>query len=229
MSLLMQFRDRADAAEMVASAVMATLRAATAAHDAASVVVSGGESPRGLFRLLRTTRLPWEAVTIVPCDERWVAPDHADSNEGMIRRELLSGWPSDARFVSLYRPVAEADDGVGELAAKLAGVKRPFDTVLLGMGEDGHTASLFPDSPDIAGALRSEQDIIVQRTPRLSQARVSLTVRALLNAHEIHILFFGDAKRSVYRRALLKGPAEEFPVRAILHQDAVNVTAYWAP
>jgi 6-phosphogluconolactonase len=192
-------------------------------------VVSGGESPRGLFRLLRTTRLPWEAVTIVPCDERWVAPDHADSNEGMIRRELLSGWPSDARFVSLYRPVAEADDAVGELAAKLAGVKRPFDTVLLGMGEDGHTASLFPDSPDIAGALRSEQDIIVQRTPRLSQARVSLTVRALLNAHEIHILFFGDAKRSVYRRALLKGPAEEFPVRAILHQDAVNVTAYWAP
>lgn len=225
----MQFRNRTDASEMVAGAVVATLRAATAAHDAASLVVSGGESPRGLFRLLRTTRLPWEAVTIVPSDERWVAPNHADSNEGMIRRELLSGWPSDARFVSLYRPVAEPDAAVGDLAATLAGVRRPFDTVLLGMGEDGHTASLFPDSPDIACALRSEQDIIVQRAPRLTRARVSLTVRALLNSHEIHILFFGDTKRAVYRRALQRGPIEEYPIRALLYQDAVNVTAYWAP
>jgi 6-phosphogluconolactonase len=147
----------------------------------------------------------------------------------MIRRELLSGWPSDARFVSLYRPVAEPDAAVGDLAATLAGVRRPFDTVLLGMGEDGHTASLFPDSPDIACALRSEQDIIVQRAPRLTRARVSLTVRALLNSHEIHILFFGDTKRAVYRRALQRGPIEEYPIRALLYQDAVNVTAYWAP
>jgi 6-phosphogluconolactonase len=77
--------------------------------------------------------------------------------------------------------------------------------------------------------LRSEQDIIVQRAPRLTRARVSLTVRALLNSHEIHILFFGDTKRAVYRRALQRGPIEEYPIRALLYQDAVNVTAYWAP
>jgi 6-phosphogluconolactonase len=214
---------------MLASTIAQILRAATAAHGKASLVVSGGTTPGPLFRVLRSIRLPWERVTVVPSDERWVAPDDAASNEAMIRRELLAEHATSAKLLSLYRPNEDADEALPALSAALAQVKRPFDAVVLGMGEDGHTASLFPDSPDIDRALGSSDCVLVQRLARLPQARVTLTARALLDAHEIHLLFFGQQKRAVFERAARRGAASELPVRAILHQSAVPVTAYWAP
>lgn len=227
--MLMKFRNRNDAAEMLAGSVAAILRAATVAHGSASLVVSGGESPRGLFELLSTLHLPWEAVTVVPSDERWVPPEHADSNEGMIRRCLLKGRASDARFVSLYRRSRAPDEALPEIDAALARVKRPLDAVILGMGPDGHTASLFPQSPDIDRALASEAAAVVQHVPSLEHPRISLTPRTLVHAHEINLLFFGERKLDVYWRATEAGPAAEYPVRAILNQPSVSVAAYWAP
>ena len=97
------------------------------------------------------------------------------------------------------------------------------------MGADGHTASLFPDSPDIRDALASDDECIVQNVPRLVHPRVSLTLRSLLDAHEVNLLFFGAAKRAVFERSLEPGPLEEYPVRALVHQQRVPVNVYWAP
>jgi 6-phosphogluconolactonase len=227
--LVLKFRSRTDAIEALAMKLADTLRAAVAANGFGSLVVSGGKSPFGLFHLLRGIELPWSLVTIIPSDERWVPLDDDASNEGMLRRELLQGPVAAARLISLYRSGKLPAQAIGDIAAGLARVERPFDFVVLGMGTDGHTASLFPSSPDIDCALRSGEQAVVQDVPRLSEARVSLTTRALLDAGEIGFLMFGEAKLAALNRASQAGPASVYPVRAILHQRGVPVTIYWAP
>jgi 6-phosphogluconolactonase len=229
MSLLLQFRTQNDACEMLAGTLAQNLRAAAAAHGEASMIASGGESPRPLYRLLSSIGLPWETVTVVPSDERWIDPDDPASNEGMLRAELLNGRAARARLVSLYRAGVTAARALAEIDSELARLKRPFDAVVIGMGADGHIASLFPDSPDIECALRSKAFVVAQTIRRLPQPRVSLTVPTLLDTDEVSLLFFGKDKRAAFERASEPGPAAEYPVRAILHQQRVRVTAYWAP
>jgi 6-phosphogluconolactonase len=225
-----EFRQRDDAAATLARRIGERLRLAVYRRATASMIVSGGAAPRPLFRELRLVPVPWYLVTIVPSDDRWGGLDgDDDTNEHMIRRELLSGEPGFAHFVSLYRRDCAAPGSLPALRASLAEVRRPFDAVVLGMGADGHTASLFPDSPDICQALRSDAECVVQEIPRLAHSRVSLTVRSLLDAHEINLLFFGAAKRAVYEESLRPGPIEEYPVRALVQQNQVPVNVYWAP
>jgi len=225
-----EFKQRDDAAAMLARRIGERLRFAVYRRAAASMIVSGGAAPLPLFRALRLLPVPWYLVTIVPSDDRWGGPTNDDDrNEDAIRRELLSGEPGFARFVSLYRHDCAAADSLPALRASLAEVRRPFDSVVLGMGADGQTASLFPDSPDICQALHSDASCVVQEIPRFPNPRVSLTLRSLLDAHEINLLFFGAAKRAVYEESLRPGPIEECPVRALVRQDRVPVHVYWAP
>ncbi len=229
MAAFNEFKHRDEAVSMLARRIGERLRFAVYRRATASMIVSGGASPRGLFRALRLMPVPWYLVTIVPSDERWVPLDDDDSNEGMIRRELLSGEPGFARFVSLYRRDRAAADCLPALRASLADVRKPFDAVVLGMGSDGHMASLFPDSPDLCQGLNSEEECVLQHSPRLPHPRVSLTVRSLLDAHEVNLLFFGETKRAVYEQSLQPGPVEEYPVRALVQQERVPVNVYWAP
>jgi 6-phosphogluconolactonase len=224
-----EYKTRDAATVALARRVGESLRFGVRHRAAASMIVSGGNSPRGLFQELKILPLPWYRVTLVPSDERWVPVEDAASNEGMIRRELLSGEPGFAQFVSLYRRDCSASASLPTLKAALAEVPRPFDTVVVGMGEDGHTASLFPDSPNIAAALSTDDDCVVQEVPRLGAPHVSLTAHTLLDAREITLLFFGIAKRAIYEEALEEGPIEQYPIRALVRQAHVPVTVYWAP
>jgi 6-phosphogluconolactonase len=224
-----EFRDRDEAVGALARRIGERLRFAVYRRATASMVVSGGAAPRDLFRALRLAPVPWYLVTIMPSDEGWVPVEDDGSNEGLFRREILSGEPGFAQFVSLYRRDCAAVDSLPALRASLATVRRPFDAVVLGMGTDGHTASWFPDSPNIGEALHGDADLVVQRVPSLSHARVSLTLRSLLDAHEVNLLFFGAAKRAVYEQSLAPGPVEQYPVRALVRQQRVPVNVYWAP
>ena len=215
-----EFKHRDEAATALARSVGDRVRAAVYRRAAASLIMSGGTSRQPLFRALRQVPLPWCSITIVPSDE---------SNEDTIRRELLWGEPGFASFVSLHRSDCAASDSLPRLCATLAAVSRPFDSVVLGMGADGHMASLYPDSPNIGQALRSDDQCVVQDVPRLADARVTLTVRALLDTKEVNLLFFGETKRAVFEESLLPGPVEKYPVRALVQQDAVPVSVYWAP
>ncbi len=193
------------------------------------MIVSGGASPLATFRALRRQRLPWQKVTIVPSDERLVPPDHEDSNEGMLRRELLQEEAAAAKLLSLAGTINPEDIQLATLNARLAKLTRPLDIVLLGMGDDGHSASLFPDSPDIADALHSPDCCVLQQPAHLEAARLSLTPALLLDAREIVLLFFGAGKRSAYQRAVAGGDVEKMPVRFLLQQKVTPVSVYWAP
>jgi 6-phosphogluconolactonase len=209
-----EFADRAQAAAALAGALQAGLGAALAARREASLVVSGGTTPAPMFRRLRDRPLAWDRVTVLASDERDVPPDHPDRNEAMIRRELLQNAAAAARLVSLIPPGA---------------IPPTFDEVVLGMGEDGHTASLFPGSPDLAAALASRDPLARLWVPQLAMHRVSLTPAALLAARRISLLFFGAGKRAVFEAALAGDDPARYPVRAILRQDTVPVTVYTAP
>ena len=109
----------------------------------ATLVLSGGSSPIDLFERLALIELDWSRVTVLPSDERWVATDQPESNEAALREHLLYGPGNAARLFGLYRDKGTPDDATSQLDAELRQLPRPFDAVVLGMGEDGHTASLF--------------------------------------------------------------------------------------
>lgn len=220
MADLHRYANRMAASHALAGRVAEDLRGALVQGDAASLVVSGGTSPVEFFRALCEADLDWRRVTVVPSDERRVPPDHPDSNERMIYAELLRGRAARAGFVSLLQPPAQ-------IAERLAGLL-PFAAVVLGMGQDGHTASLFPTALGIVDALASEALCLAQDVPGLPAQRISLTPRALLNADRLYLLLFGDDKKAVFEAALADGPAAALPVRAVLHQNRVPVEAFWA-
>jgi 6-phosphogluconolactonase len=147
----------------------------------------------------------------------------------MIRASLLRGAAGVADLVPLCDAGLAPAEAVSRAGANVAALPRPFAVTLLGLGDDGHTASLFPDSPTIDDELTSDADVVAVSVARLPQTRVSLTPRALLDTREICLLFFGRAKRRVYERALESGSITAMPVRLVLYQTAVPVTIFWAP
>jgi 6-phosphogluconolactonase len=205
--------------------VFETLTESLADQGRASLVVSGGTSPVAFFHALRRLPLSWERITVIPSDERVVPLDDPERNESMIRRELLQGPAAAARLRGLLPPGGTT----GSLPEIAEALPAAFDAVVLGMGADGHTASLFPDSPDLAAALRSAEALALLNVPRLGMQRVSLTPSALLAARRIDLLFFGQEKRDVFEAAAEDGAIADAPVRCVLHQDTVPVQAFWAP
>ena len=210
----MEFGTRADASGALAQALENDLARAVQDRGEASLVVSGGTSPAAMFHALRKKMLPWHKVSVIPSDERNVALEHPDRNESMIRRELLAEKATHARLLSLLP--------AGDIPGR-------FDAVVLGMGDDGHTASLFPDSPDLHRALGSQAQLEQLEVPRLGASRISLTPHALLSSRKIYLLFFGPEKRRVYEAAVQENDVSRFPVSVVLGQDRVPVTVYWAP
>jgi len=137
----------------LAGQVADLLRAGIRERGRASLVVSGGSTPIPVFAALSELTLAWEQVTITLADERWLDPASADSNEHLVRQHLLQNQAAAARFVGLKNGAATAAQGEKECGARLALLPRPFDVLILGMGNDGHTASLFPEAARLKSAL----------------------------------------------------------------------------
>lgn len=202
---------------------------AVAQRGVAMVAVSGGKTPEVLFQRMAQMLLPWRRVHITLVDERFVPADHPDSNEGLLRRSLLQGRVKDAVFVPLFRAGMSLEEAAGSAAHDLQSWPLPFDAIVLGMGDDGHTASWFPDAPELPQLLAEENAELVgvahpQRAPH---ARLSLTRTAVLNSRMIQLLIPGISKQAVYQRArAATEPVAELPVRAVLHQQKVPVQVY---
>jgi len=214
---------------MLAEHISGALKNAIAKRGNATLVVSGGTSPVMLFHALRRQVLPWRNVTVVPSDERLVPVDHKHSNEGMIRRELMCEKAAMAQFLSLVTVQAPDDEHLMNLNSRLDDLPRPLDMVVLGMGLDGHTASLFPDSPNIAEALTCTDHCVAQYPAHIETGRISLSPALLLNAREIILLFFGSDKRAVYELAMADRDVAAMPVRFLLNQSITPVHIFWAP
>jgi 6-phosphogluconolactonase len=232
---LQKFEDRPSMATALADVICERLEAAIAARGAAGLIVSGGSAPIPLFAELARRELPWERITVSLADERWVDPASPDSNERLVRTTLLTQCARHARFVALKTRHALPEQGELECESALATVPSPFDVVVLGMGEDGHTASLFPGADRLAAALDlkgNRQCLAI--TPKVLPSnapypRMTLTLRRLLDSRWIALLLAGQPKLDVYRQALAGDEVESMPVRAVLQQTRTPVVTYWAP
>jgi len=221
-----------DALSRTLSAQLATnLKAAIRARGLASLVVSGGKSPIKLFERLRAEDLDWSLVCVALADERWVEPSNPGSNEKLVRDVLLQGSAAAARFLGLKNAAPTPDLGAVSAWETFARVPRPFDAVVLGMGDDGHTASLFPDSPNLPRALNPEAvaGCVGMWSPVAPHPRLSLNLSALLDSRRIVVSIGGAEKWRTYCAANNSGDVQEMPVRAVLRQRRTPVEVMWAP
>lgn len=225
------FASRDTLAAALATRLAEILQRAIAQGGTASLVVPGGTTPVAVFDLLARRDLAWENIHVIPCDERWVTPDHADSNEGLIRRHLLTGKASAARLLALYRPLPTPDDALPDVTRALNAIQRPFDAVFLGMGEDGHLASLFPGRPETAAglALDADRDVMTLQEPAKGHPRIGLTLRALTDAKHIILAVTGEQKRVVLAQARANIHDDHLPVAALLRQTIAPVDILTCP
>ena len=226
-----EFKDSSTLVAVLAGQVAELLRAGIRERGQASLVVSGGSTPVPFFAALSELALDWKQVTITLADERWVDPADADSNEHLVRLHLLQNRAAAASFVGFKTGAATAVQGEKECGNRLALLPRPFDVLILGMGNDGHTASLFPQASRLGEALTMDSGLLCMgiTPPVAPHERMTLTLPALLESRRIILHLVGLGKREVYERALGEGPVAEMPIRAVLRQATTPVTVFWAP
>ncbi|MDR9439078.1 MAG: 6-phosphogluconolactonase [Halomonas sp.] len=210
----------------LAEAAAEALRVDLARQDNALLVVSGGSTPVPFFEALAACDLPWGRIQVTLADERWVAEDAVDSNARLVRARLLQGPAAVATFVPLTTGDPTPEQGADAVAERIAELAWPASIVILGMGSDGHTASLFPDSRELELALSTEAPVVAVRTASQPQPRITLSADRLHQArrHVLHIT--GGDKRAVLARALSGDDVRELPIRAFL---ACPLATYWAP
>ena len=179
------------------------------------------------FERLAQQELDWAKVTISLADERWVPVSHPDSNEGLLRRHLLQGPAAAARLVGLYQSAASLEQAAERADAVLAKLP-PIDVLVLGMGEDGHTASLFPDSPNLEAALdpRGVRRCLPMQAPSVPRQRLSMSLALLASARLTLLALHGPGKLATLNQALAGESYEAMPIRAFL---ARPLEIYWCP
>ncbi len=221
------FAGRGEQASALAKQVAADLEAAIAARGRASLAVPGGTTPAAFLKALGKEHLAWEKVTVTVTDERRVAPDSPRSNHRLVRETLLASGAA-PRLLSLYRVEETWPESLEAVAAELEAILPP-DVCVLGMGEDGHTASLFPGADQLDLALSdAAPPLLALRAPGAAEERISLTAPVLRAAGKTYLLISGAAKLAALEGALLPGPPEAAPIRCILG-GAGTVTLYYAP
>ena len=213
----------------LADDIEADLNEAVANRGSASLVVSGGRTPQPLFAELATRQISWNKISITLADERWVDVSSKDSNEAMIRNNLLTGAAVEANFVPLKNSAATAREGQQACNDLIASLPRPFDVVILGMGEDGHTASLFPGITWRALDTGTGESCLSVNPENAPHERMTLTAAALLDSRKIVLHISGSKKWQIYRKAVSRESVEDYPVSVFLHQSRVPVCVYWNP
>ncbi|CRM28424.1 MULTISPECIES: 6-phosphogluconolactonase [Pseudomonas] len=214
-------------AEGLANDVAEQLRGAISARGEATLVVSGGRSPVAFFQHLAKQGLDWSKVTITLADERWVPVEHADSNAGLLKQHLLQGPAAKAKFLSLYSAAANLEDAA-EQADRLLGELPAIDVLVLGMGDDGHTASLFPNSPNLTEALQVDgtRRCWPMLAPTVPHQRLTMSRALLATAHYTVLSISGSSKLTTLSAALASDDVAAMPIRAFL-QPTLEI--YWCP
>ncbi len=218
-------------AEAIAARLAETL--GDALRDAGRAVFAGpgGSTPAPVYRRLAATALDWANVAVTLVDERYVPETSPDSNARLIRDALLQGPAAAARFVPLYTPEVTVDRAAAVAAHALADVGGRFDAVLLGMGEDGHICSMFPESPTLKTLLTPTLKPTVLGVPHgrdglaPPQERLSINLPYLMSAGRVILGLKGATKRAVFEDQA-KGDPKVQPIAALLAND-VPLEVLW--
>lgn len=209
--------------------IAAQLQQAIAERGTASLAVSGGRTPAGMFKALRTSNIEWSKVNITLVDERWVPNDHADSNERLTRENLLQDGAAAANFISMVNDAATPHAGLAGIEARLSVIKTPIDILILGMGDDGHTASLFPNAAELEDACVSTQLVAAVTPPVAPHQRITLTLPTIVQARNVLVHITGTGKKELLNTAMQEQKAitELYPIRRVLDQVKSTAQVYW--
>lgn len=225
----LEFKLREEASAAAAQQILTALQNRLQHQARTQLIVTGGSSPASCYQVLATTDIAWQSVQIMLSDERWIPADHPDSNEKLIRETLLIDKANAAEFLPFYAADMSAAERSDHFSRIIAGFEAPSACTLLGMGGDGHIASLFPDADNLQTGLTANSPIYCMPVNTIASPyqRISLTLSALLKSDEIALLVFGDDKRAVIEQA--SNNIGDFPVASLINQSAVPVNVFWAP
>ncbi len=213
------FSDLSLLSEALAQSVTVTLRNAIERYGKASLVVPGGHTPVVYLPRLAQMDLPWQQVFITLSDERWVEPTSEQSNERLVREHFLQHMQQQPHFIALKTGHIHPDQAVTDIDARLAELPQPFSLVILGLGEDGHIASLFPGM-----ALNPDTTSLCQTAtpPAAPSLRISLSLHALINSDRIILVITGKEKRQLIDR-LIESPDQNIPFVRLMQFKPVEL------
>lgn len=206
----------------VANRVAGELEQALFHEDTVTLAVPGGTTPGPIFDSLCAADLPWNRVNVMLTDERWVPESSERSNTRLLRERLLTGRAGEARLLPLYSEAATPEEKLAELSAQIA-PNLPLSVCVLGMGEDMHTASIFPEADRLNEALNGDAILYPMRAPGAPEPRITLSAKVLRGALSCHVVIIGEAKRDALERAVSLSP-DEAPIAAVLDE----ATVHWA-
>jgi len=228
---LRTFPDREALAAALAEEVAEALRAEIADGGAATLAVSGGSTPKLFFHALSKAELDWATVTVTLVDERWVPDTEERSNARLVHEHLLQNAAAAATFVPLYVDASAPEGALHEVQETIADLPGPLTVAILGMGDDGHTASFFPGGDRLDDAIDPSGVALVvsMRAPAAIEPRITLTLPVLLAAKKLVLHVEGEAKKDVLDKALASRDAAEMPIRAVIANARKPLETVWAP
>lgn len=214
--------------QQFAERLCAILTDAIEQRGQAYLVVSGGRTPQALFQKLSQAQLDWSKVTITLADDRFLPDTEADSNERLVKASLLQNNAAAASFISLYAAFEKAEQAVPTLLQRVVDLPT-FDAVILGMGEDGHTASLFPCSKEVQAGMAADAPALLAVNPTTAPyQRISFSKTRLLNSRFLFLHLVGDSKLKVLEQAMASHDVLAMPIRAFLHHTDPQISVMFA-
>jgi len=227
---LNDFSSREQLDEALAENVSQILQSAIALKGKASIAVSGGSTPKGFFKVLSNKAIDWEKVTITLADERWVDINSTDSNTRLVHENLLQNKASAAKFFHLKQGENLCDETLADLNLAANSALLPLDVLILGMGEDGHTASLFPCSEQIEKGLdKANKNVLMKVEPKTApHQRITFSFAALKQSKNTFLHVCGVSKKQVLDKALSANDIFDMPIRAFLQNSSIDTQVFWA-
>lgn len=219
------FQTRESCAKALANGIADALKSALAQKGRASLALSGGNSPKQVLPILASASLPWSCIDVTLTDERCVPPSHIDSNAVMVRAHFLEQGADTALFHPLWEKDVDIDAGLKSATATLQAFPWPLDVVYLGMGDDGHFASLFP-SDDVLKFEGSDSPVVGGWAPSSPHQRISLSLSTILKSRQIFLHVTGNGKRETFERARQSPPDPGCPMSLLTNDDTIDLHVY---